>query len=859
MLPKIKKLLVKPKLYLSEIIGVLLLALGIYFIKSQGRELKNVGAYMRSGDSSWLAIGIVVTVIYILLQALMYIASFKAVGLKVGLWDSTVLFLKRNLISIFLPGGGITSLAFFTKDIQEETNEESKTRIHLGSTIYGFTGIVSIIVIALPVLIYLGFIGESWENANDAAAILIFFVLLIAFLAISFIRKGWAHRIVNRFLPQINTEFRRQPHFKFRFFMVNVYAVLIDLTGIVHLYVAMRVMGADANWKIALVGYVIATLLLVISPFLRGIGAIEFSLTMVLKHYGYSISEALAITLIYRLFEFWIPIAAGIVSFLLRKGNMLLRVAPALLMFLLGIVNIISVLTPALRYRVRLLREFLPLETIHVSNYMVFILGLLAIITSAFLFKGLKNAWRFAVLLSVLSLIGNLLKAIDYEEASVAFFALLVLWFTRKQYYIKHNKRLQRFGIETSLIILGSVIVYGVIGFYFLDKRHFGIDFSLFESIKHTFLNFILLDVDTLQARTRFGSVFLNTIHISGVVSIGLLFYALIKPYFITVKQDNEDFLNAAEIIKKFGSSPVDYFKMSEDKLFYFGDQVEGLVAYRVAGSYAIVLDEPVCAGPKEKLTLLEEFESFCLESGLKSAYYRVEENSLELFREIGKKSLIIGQEAVIDLQSFTLEGKDKRSMRNGLNSIAKKGLKTVIHYPPIKDGLLQKLKFVSNDWLQTTKREEIVFTQGMFEWEKLKQQTIITIENEDEQVFGFLNIIPDFAPDEATYDLIRKTSDAPGGVTDALIIALIEYCKSKNIRYLNLGLAPLSGIEQAKGLPEKTLKFAYEKFQQFRHYRGLRDFKEKFSPRWSNKYLIYENHYDLISLPKALNKVMKP
>ncbi|MEO8960856.1 MAG: phosphatidylglycerol lysyltransferase domain-containing protein [Ginsengibacter sp.] len=859
MLPKFRKLLLKPKLYLSEITGVLLLGLGIYFIKSQGTELRNVGEYIKSGNSFWIAVGIFITIVYIFLQAVMYIASFRAVGLRVSLWEATILFLKRNLISIFLPGGGITSLAFFTKDIQQETNEESKTKIHLASTIYGFTGILSIVIIAIPVLIYLAFIGESWKNANDAAVILIFFVLLLIYLVFSFMKRGWVHRLVHRFLPQVNTEFKKNAHFKFQFFMVSVYAVLIDLAGIVHLYVAMRVMGADASWEIALIGYVIATLLLLISPFLRGIGAIEFSLTLVLKHYGYSISEALAITLIYRLFEFWIPIAAGIVSFLLRKGNMLLRVAPALLLFALGIINIISVLTPALRYRVRFLRQFLPVETIHMSNYLVFILGLLSIITSAFLFRGLKNAWRFAIILCVLSLIGNLTKAIDYEEALVAFSTLLVLWFTREQYYIKHNRQLQRFGIETSLIILASVIIYGVIGFYFLDKRHFGIDFSLMNSIKHTFLNFILLDVHSLQPRTRFGTVFLNTIHISGIISIGLIFYALIKPYFITISQDGEDILRAKEIIAKFGSSPVDYFKTSEDKLFYFGDQVEGLISYRVAGSFAIVLDEPVCAGSRERLILLEEFEDFCADSGLKSAYYRVEENSLQLFNEIGKKSLIIGQEAVIDLQTFTLEGRDKKSMRNGLKNIENKGLKSVIYQPPIKDGVMQKLKFVSNEWLKITNRDEIVFTQGMFDWDKLKQQTIITIENKDEQVFGFLNIIPDYAPDEATYDLIRKTEDAPGGVNDALVIALITYCNEKEIRYLNLGLAPLSGIEQAKGLPEKTLKFAYEKLQQFRHYRGLRDFKEKFSPRWSNKYLIYENHYDLISLPKALNKVMKP
>jgi phosphatidylglycerol lysyltransferase len=55
-----------------------------------------------------------------------------------------------------------------------------------------------------------------------------------------------------------------------------------------------------------------------------------------------------------------------------------------------------------------------------------------------------------------------------------------------------------------------------------------------------------------------------------------------------------------------------------------------------------------------------------------------------------------------------------------------------------------------------------MVFSQGMFNWNELKNQTIITIENSDEKIVSFLNIIPDYTPNEGTYDLVRKTEDAP-------------------------------------------------------------------------------------------------
>ena len=90
--------------------------------------------------------------------------------------------------------------------------------------------------------------------------------------------------------------------------------------------------------------------------------------------------------------------------------------------------------------------------------------------------------------------------------------------------------------------------------------------------------------------------------------------------------------------------------------------------------------------------------------------------------------------------------------MRNAINKVIDRGFKATIHEAPVKDGVLQKIKSVSDEWLQDMGRTEIIFSQGMFVWDELKNQTIITVENPEEKIVAFLNIIPDFAKDEATY-----------------------------------------------------------------------------------------------------------
>ncbi|WGQ09386.1 bifunctional lysylphosphatidylglycerol flippase/synthetase MprF [Pedobacter gandavensis] len=847
------------KIISSYVFSLFFIGLAIWFINQERGEIRQVEHLLGTAKWVWVTIGIALSIVYVFIHGMMYRSSFAAVSSKISIGDGTLLFLKRNFISVFLPAGGVSSLAFFSSPIEQKG--VSKSQINFASSIYGFVGILSVLVIAIPVFIYAileGSIGYG-EWFGLIAAILL--MLGIYLLYRSVIQRGPVYRFIIKYIPVIEVyaaEFRNNKIERKHFIATFLYSSLIELVGIVHIYIAMLALDLPPSWMNAVISYIVAVVFLIISPFLRGLGAVEASMTFILIRLGYPAPQAVSITFLYRFMEFWIPMFIGAMSFLFRINKLLMRVVPALFLLLLGLINVVSVLTPAIHSRLRFVKDFIPMEAITASNYFVLVAGLFLLVTAAFMLKGLRTAWYFAMALCLLSLVGHLSKAIDYEEAGFSVLVMIILMTSRKEYYIRNNAKLRSFGIQTTLLSILGIMIYGTIGFYFLDKKHFNIDFSWTQSIRYTLENFILIGSDDLQPMDHFARGFLYSINISGFLSIGFLIYTLIRPYISSDETEEAEFERANQLLEKYGNSGIDYFKTYQDKLIYFSESMEGFVAYRIAGNFAVVLECPVTA-IENRRTFIKDFDRYCFENGMKSLYYRVPEESLEDFLDLGKKRLFLGQEGLVDLTSFSLEGGSKKSIRNALKKVSDQGYHTKIYEPPIKDGLLQKIKSVSDGWLEDMDREELVFSQGMFNWEELKEQTIITVENAEEKIVAFMNVIPDYAPGEGTYDLIRKTSDAPNGIIDFIMVALFEHLKAKGCTKVNLGFAPMSGLIDPHNFPERSMKFAYEKIRSFSHYKGLRASKEKFAPEWQNRYLIYDHDYDLLQVPTVLTKVIKP
>ena len=96
------------KTIVQIIIAVFFIGMGIYFVKHERGEFAQIQNTLNTAQPLWVLLGIAISSLYIALQALMYVFSFKSIHKKITFQSAILLFLKRNFISVFLPAGGVS-------------------------------------------------------------------------------------------------------------------------------------------------------------------------------------------------------------------------------------------------------------------------------------------------------------------------------------------------------------------------------------------------------------------------------------------------------------------------------------------------------------------------------------------------------------------------------------------------------------------------------------------------------------------------------------------------------------------------------------------------------------------------------
>ena len=307
---------ISPLRYWKELLGILIILLAFVFFRDQKKEIEQIMPLLQSANVYWLIAGVLLTLFFILMEAYMYVASFRAMSLRISLKVALELFLKRNFLSVFLPAGGISSLAYNTTQLRRMNL--NKTQIHQTSILYGYLALFSVFLLAIPIMLY-----SLWKS-GQVGNLLIPFLILALILAVSFYivycfrYKTKVYQLLEKKFPitviQISNLFTSEVD-KGYLLLSLFFSVLVEFCGIFHILIAMKALGLPLSLEAAILGYIISTLLMIVSPFLRGLGAVELSMFLIFKKFGYSHEAGIGITLLYRVFEFWLPLVFGFISF----------------------------------------------------------------------------------------------------------------------------------------------------------------------------------------------------------------------------------------------------------------------------------------------------------------------------------------------------------------------------------------------------------------------------------------------------------------------------------------------------------------------------------------------------------------
>jgi len=524
----------------------------------------------------------------------------------------------------------------------------------------------------------------------------------------------------------------------------------------------------------------------------------------------------------------------------------------SLLTAAMGIVNVLSAVTPSLKDRLKLLEQYSPFGISHGGHLTSALAGFALLLLAISLWRRKRIGWVLTVTILCISIPTHLIKGLDYEEAILAALTLILLIITRRHFQARSDPPSVRAGLLAVLASLGFTLAYGVTGFFLLDQ-HFQINFGFWDAIRQTVVMFAAFYDPGLQPITGFGKYFADSIYMVGATTGAYALFMLLRPVLAHLLPSSDERSHAWEIVRAHGKSSLARYALLDDKLHFFSPD-GSMISYVVENRVALVLGDPI-GRMEDMASAITAFKSLCALNDWIPAFFLVMPDTLECYKSLGFDILPLGQEATVDLSTFTLEGSDNKNVRNAYNKMLRSGYKASVQEPPHSPRMLRELRAISNDWLSTRGAKEMGFSLGWFDEKYLNTCPILLIRDGEGFIDAFANIVTEFQANEAAVDLMRHRSYSEKGIMDFLFVSLFQWAKGSGFASFNLGLSTFSGIGENPKDPalQRTLHFIYENVNRFYNFKGLHAFKEKFHPTWSPRYLTYPGAANLPAVSISL------
>jgi phosphatidylglycerol lysyltransferase len=507
-------------------------------------------------------------------------------------------------------------------------------------------------------------------------------------------------------------------------------------------------------------------------------------------------------------------------SYWLKRVSAFLPQFVAFCMFCSGAMLLFSGATPPASGRLSWLADVVPLHVIETSHFVGSLVGVGLILLARSVQHKLTLAYPVSVVLLLVGIVASLLKGLDYEEALILSLMLVFVIASREHFYRKASLFAQAF--EPEWITAMILVFVATIWLIFFAYKHV-------EYANELWWEFSWAANAPRSLRATVGALALTLIW----AVTRLLTPA--RPDFVPASQDD---LNLAWSAMRNFPRTYACLALLGDKSFWFNEQKSAFVMFGVEGRSCIALGDPV-GSKDDSPELVWQFREYCDRHGSDCVFYQVHHETLPFYVDTGLTLLKLGQEALVPLGNFSIDGKAKSAFRSTRNRFTRENCAFEILPSSQVPALMPELQRISDDWLKHKNTREKGFSLGFF-YPGYLARFPIALVRQNGRIIGFANIWATDNKRELSVDLMRYTGSAPSGIMDFLFVELMLWGRSQGYEFFNLGMAPLSGLESHNLAPmwNKVGNLLFRHGEHFYNFQGILHYKNKFDPVWEPRYL---------------------
>ena len=268
-------------------------------------------------------------------------------------------------------------------------------------------------------------------------------------------------------------------------------------------------------------------------------------------------------------------------------------------------------------------------------------------------------------------------------------------------------------------------------------------------------------------------------------------------------------------------------------------------MAYTVLDRTMLVSPDPICP-PEERNDTWAAAMDHADVNGWGIAVLAANASWLPIYHASGLQDLYIGDEAIVECQQFSLQGKAMKSLRGAYNRVSKAGYTvTVVDpttvEPPLRDQLLSLMTETRQGEVE---RGFSMTLSRMFDPLDTGLLLAVCFAPDGTTPVAFNQYVPATAIGGYSLDVMRRTNDedAPNGLTDFVIIETISWMRERGYRGLGLNFATFRAVVSGEaeggpwlGVERKVL----HRFSDTMQIESLWKFNQKYDPIWRPRYVV--------------------